>query len=119
MRFERSNVLRPAVAQALTGANSTVVYATGAVVGDMLAPSKALATLPISIFVVGMAACTLPAGARFQAFSDPSGSLMPARASHTRMTKASSLPPSPCAAAARNSWCAAAASGSGNVSARA
>lgn len=60
---ERANVLRLAVAQALAGANSVVVYATGAVVGDMLAPSKALATLPISIFVVGMAACTLPAGA--------------------------------------------------------
>ncbi|MFX7306697.1 MFS transporter, partial [Acinetobacter baumannii] len=27
-----------------------------------LAPSAALATLPISIFVVGMAVCTLPAG---------------------------------------------------------
>ena len=60
---ERGNVLRLAVAQALAGANSVVVYATGAVVGDMLAPDKALATLPISIFVVGMAACTLPAGA--------------------------------------------------------
>ncbi|MBI0539487.1 MFS transporter [Roseomonas sp. KE2513] len=59
---ERSNVLRLAVAQALAGANSTVVYATGAVVGNSLAPSPALATLPISIFVVGMAACTLPAG---------------------------------------------------------
>ena len=35
----------------------------GAIVGDLLAPSKALATLPISVFVVGMAACTLPAGA--------------------------------------------------------
>ena len=57
------NVLRLAVAQALAGANSVVVYATGAIVGDMLAPSKALATLPISVFVVGMAACTLPAGA--------------------------------------------------------
>jgi predicted MFS family arabinose efflux permease len=63
MRRERGNVIRLAIAQALAGANSTVVYATGAVVGDMLAPSKALATLPISIFVVGMAACTLPAGA--------------------------------------------------------
>lgn len=60
---ERGNVLRLAVAQALAGANSTVVYATGAIVGNMLAPSKALATLPISVFVVGMAACTLPAGA--------------------------------------------------------
>jgi predicted MFS family arabinose efflux permease len=63
MHHERGNVVRLAVAQALAGANSTVVYATGAVVGDLLAPSKALATLPISIFVVGMAACTLPAGA--------------------------------------------------------
>lgn len=59
---ERGNVLRLAVAQALAGANSTVVYATGAIIGNMLAPDKALATLPISIFVVGMAACTLPAG---------------------------------------------------------
>lgn len=59
---ERGNVVRLAVAQALAGANSTVVYATGAILGEMMAPSKALATLPISIFVVGMAACTLPAG---------------------------------------------------------
>ncbi len=62
-RYASGNVARLAIAQALAGANSTVVYATGAVVGDMLAPNKALATLPISIFVVGMAACTLPAGA--------------------------------------------------------
>lgn len=61
-RHERGNVLRLATAQALAGANAVVVYATGAIVGDMLAPSKALATLPISVFVVGMAACTLPAG---------------------------------------------------------
>jgi MFS family permease len=66
--FERSNVIRLATAQALAGANSTVIYATGAVIGDMLAPAKALATLPISIFVVGMAACTLPAGAIAQAY---------------------------------------------------
>ncbi len=56
------NVLRLALAQALAGANSVVVYATGAVIGSRLAPDPALATLPISIFVVGMAACTLPAG---------------------------------------------------------
>ena len=57
------NVARLAIGQALAGANASVVYATGAIVGNMLAPDKALATLPISIFVVGMAACTLPAGA--------------------------------------------------------
>jgi MFS family permease len=62
-RYASGNVARLAIAQALAGANSTVVYATGAIVGNMLAPDKALATLPISVFVVGMAACTLPAGA--------------------------------------------------------
>lgn len=59
----RGNIARLTIAQALAGANSVVVYATGAIVGNVLAPSPALATLPISIFVVGMAACTLPAGA--------------------------------------------------------
>jgi len=57
-----SNVARLATAQALAGANSTVVYATGAIIGHMLAPRAELATLPISIFVVGMALSTLPAG---------------------------------------------------------
>ncbi|MBS0560072.1 MAG: MFS transporter [Proteobacteria bacterium] len=64
----RGSVMRLAAAQALAGANATVVYATGAVVGNTLAPSKSLATLPISIFVVGMAACTLPAGAIAQRY---------------------------------------------------
>lgn len=57
------NVFRLATAQALAGANSAVVYATGAIVGNMLAPDPALATLPISIFVAGMALSTLPSGA--------------------------------------------------------
>ncbi len=62
-RDQRGNIIRLTIAQALAGANSIVVYATGAIIGNMLAPSKALATLPISIFVVGMAACILPTGA--------------------------------------------------------
>lgn len=65
---ERGNVLRLAIGQALAGANATVVYATGAVVGNTLAPSGTLATLPISIFVVGMAVFVLPAGALAQAY---------------------------------------------------
>lgn len=60
---ELGNIARLVIAQALAGANAIVVYATGAIVGNTLAPSPALATLPISIFVVGMAVCTLPAGA--------------------------------------------------------
>jgi MFS family permease len=62
LREQRGNILRLAIGQALAGANSVVVYATGAIIGTMLAPDKALATLPISIFVVGMAACILPTG---------------------------------------------------------
>lgn len=60
---QRGNIWRLSVAQALAGANSVVVYATGSIVGNVLAPTPVLATLPISIFVVGMAACILPAGA--------------------------------------------------------
>jgi len=62
-QIQRSNIWRLSIAQALAGANSVVTYATGAVVGDMLAPAPMLATLPISIFVLGMAACILPVGA--------------------------------------------------------
>ncbi|WP_439814216.1 MFS transporter [Zavarzinia sp. CC-PAN008] len=60
--LERRNILRLGIAQALAGANATIVFATGAIVGNGLAPNPALATLPISIFVVGMALCTIPAG---------------------------------------------------------
>ena len=59
---EFANVLRLSAAQALAGANAVVVYATAAIIGHTLSPNPALATLPISIFVVGMASCTLPAG---------------------------------------------------------
>ncbi|KRC83373.1 MFS transporter [Achromobacter sp. Root83] len=60
---QQGNIWRLTTAQALAGANSVVVYATGSIVGNMLAPTPMLATLPISIFVVGMATCTLPMGA--------------------------------------------------------
>ncbi len=65
---ERGNVARLAIAQALAGANASVVFATGAVVGNTLAPAKALATLPVTVFVIGIAAATLPAGALAQRF---------------------------------------------------
>jgi MFS family permease len=58
----RGTVWRLSVAQAVAGSHATVLFATGAVVGQHLAPTAALATLPISAFVVGMAASTLPAG---------------------------------------------------------
>lgn len=58
----RKNALRLAAAQALAGANSTVIMTTGAIVGSILAPRLDLATLPVSFYVVGTAAGTLPAG---------------------------------------------------------
>src|ERR1700727_3107018 len=59
----RSNVVRLAAAQALTGANSDVIFATGSIVGASLAPDVSLATVPISMYVVGLSAGTLPTGA--------------------------------------------------------
>lgn len=59
----RANVVRLAAAQALTGANSAVIFATGSIVGAMLAPDMSLATVPLSMYVVGLAAGTLPTGA--------------------------------------------------------
>ena len=59
----RSNVVRLAAAQALTGANSAVIFATGSIVGASLAPDISLATVPLSMYVVGLAAGTLPTGA--------------------------------------------------------
>ncbi|MDU1085318.1 MAG: MFS transporter, partial [Leclercia adecarboxylata] len=60
---QNNNIMRLAAAQALAGANSVVFYATGAIVGNALAPSASLSTLPITLFVLGMAACILPFGA--------------------------------------------------------
>jgi MFS family permease len=58
----RANVTRLAAAQALTGANSAVIFATGSIVGASLAPDVSLATVPISMYVAGLAAGTLPTG---------------------------------------------------------
>ena len=64
----RANVRRLAAAQALTGANAAVVFATGSIVGAQLAPSISLATLPLSIYMLGLAAGTLPTGMISQAY---------------------------------------------------
>ena len=59
---QTNNIWRLAIAQALAGANAVVIYATGAIIGFRLAPDPLLATLPVSLFVVGMALCILPSG---------------------------------------------------------
>lgn len=60
---QNNNIIRLSAAQALAGANSVVFYATGAIVGNAIAPVSSLATLPITLFVLGMATCILPFGA--------------------------------------------------------
>ena len=64
----RSNLARLAAAQALTGANSAVIFATGSIVGAALAPDMSLATVPLSMYVLGLAAGTLPTGAISRAY---------------------------------------------------
>lgn len=61
-RLARRNALVLAVAQALAGANNAVIVSTGGIVGAVLAPDKALATLPVTMFVLGMWAGALPVG---------------------------------------------------------
>ena len=48
-RLARRNALVLSVAQALAGANNTVIVSTGGIVGSTLAPDPGLATLPITL----------------------------------------------------------------------
>jgi MFS family permease len=58
----RRNAVVLACAQALAGANNTILIATGSIVGAMLAPDKTLATVPITVYVMGLWLGTLPIG---------------------------------------------------------
>jgi MFS family permease len=62
-RLARRNVLVLAIAQALAGANHTVIVGTAGIIGGVLAGDKTLATVPISTYVLGMWMATLPVGA--------------------------------------------------------
>ena len=61
-RLARRNALVLAATQALAGGNNAVLVATGGIVGTMLAPDKSLATLPLSVLVLGTWLGTLPLG---------------------------------------------------------
>jgi MFS family permease len=67
-RLARRNVLVLAAAQALAGGNQVVLVTAGGIIGTMLAPHKGLATLPISVMVIGMWLGTLPIGALARRF---------------------------------------------------
>ena len=61
-RLAKRNALVLAVAQALAGGNNTVIVSTGGIVGVVLAPDRTLATLSVTMLVVGMWLGTLPVG---------------------------------------------------------
>jgi len=67
-RLAARNAVVLAMAQALAGGNNTVITATTSIIGSMLAPDAALATLPISVMVFGMWLGTLPIGMLAKAF---------------------------------------------------
>lgn len=56
----RRNAFTLAIASGLAGANATIVYATGGIIGQSLATTAALATLPASTFMLGTMLATLP-----------------------------------------------------------
>lgn len=59
----RRNVLLLATSQALMLSAIVLAVAIGAILGDQLAPSKGLATLPIALLVIGTAITSIPASA--------------------------------------------------------
>ena len=60
-RLARRNARILAAAASFGSANSIIVVATGGLVGETLAPSPALATAPITGFVLGTACAAVPA----------------------------------------------------------
>lgn len=56
----RRNAATLAVATGLAGANATVVFATGGLVGHWLTGDVGMATIPLSAFVLGSALATYP-----------------------------------------------------------
>ncbi len=58
----RRNAMVLSAAQALGGANNTIIFSTASIIGAVIAPDKGLATLPITCMVIGMWVGTLPVG---------------------------------------------------------
>ena len=58
----RRNAMVLSAAQAMGGANNTIIFSTASIVGAVIAPDKGLATVPITCMVIGMWLGTLPVG---------------------------------------------------------
>lgn len=64
----RRNVFILTIAQALGGASGPIIISLGGLAGQMLAPSPALVTLPVSMFTLGLAIGTIPAAMMMRRF---------------------------------------------------
>lgn len=74
MMYLNRNLVVLFLAQLVFGTGSVVVVTLGGIVGAELAVSKSLATLPISLFVVGTAVATVPAALLMQSVGRKLGS---------------------------------------------
>ena len=72
----RRNVLILAAAQALGGAGPPIIISLGGMVGQTLAPSAVLVTLPVSLYQLGLALGTVPAAFIMRQFGRRSGYLL-------------------------------------------
>jgi MFS family permease len=61
-QLARKNAYILAGAGALAGANTTVLFSTAAILGYNLAEDKTLSTLPVTVYVIGLALASLPIG---------------------------------------------------------
>ena len=60
MRLARRNLAVLVTAQALLGAQMSMIFIIGGLVGQSLAPNPCLATLPLSMIVLGSALTARP-----------------------------------------------------------
>jgi MFS family permease len=72
----RRNTAILAVAQALGGAGPPIIISLGGIVGAMIGPSPAFATVPVSLYQLGQATGTIPAALLMRRFGRRGGYLL-------------------------------------------
>lgn len=72
----RRNTIVLALAQSLGAAGPPIIISLGGIVGQMLSPDPTLATLPVSLYSLGVAAGTIPAALIMRRFGRRSGYLL-------------------------------------------
>lgn len=72
----RRNTAILAVAQALGGAGPPIIISLGGLVGAMIGPSPAFATVPVSLYQLGQAAGTIPAALLMRSLGRRGGYLL-------------------------------------------